>query len=662
MTNENRKFFLVLWVIAVMIFYLVRIIPLFHSGDSDAAIVYTLGMGVMTLGMIGAAKLGENARKFKVLLSIAPAGVLIFILASAGISWLSWERNSSHQLHKAALQGERERVVRLLEKYGAENLNLQWALEGALLEEHLELIGLLIEKGADINGNVWAGNTALEYTLFWDKPASFLKVLEYKPDLTVLNDNGMNILHKAIQEQYSDLVPALLEAGMDGNDPNRVNGWTPLHYAAEKGNREIAELLIARGCDVNPLTVRGRTPLMLLDRYGHEKMRELFLQNGAWDIELNSIEQTPLHKAAEESNISEMQRLLKEGRIIIDFPDENGDTPLSLALKSGSDRAVLFLLDQGADIQGNGTGRSPLTLAVSRQRSLFLLEAMLDRGAGNDEDSSPLEEAVLMEDLERTAFLLERDFTVTPGILKAALKYGSPEVQEALIPYASWEEMEEGPFLTVLERAVSDGNVSLVQDLLNRRGKALPGNTGNMAHNPLVAAARYADSSEMMDMLVNAGASLESKDQNGWDLFLFTFREDHSEVLAYLLDHYPFPEEETRKQISDWLLYECIDSLAVESTRMLLNRGSDIHTTFADPSQTNEKASVLHLIGNGRGFKRDDKPLEDREIQDLQKQMIRLLVEQGADLDAEETTGQTPLEYWEENDAAIFELLQPYYS
>jgi ankyrin repeat protein len=40
-------------------------------------------------------------------------------------------------------------------------------------------------------------------------------------------------------------------------------GWTPLHYAALKGQKEIAELLIAKGADVNAVGDLGRTPLDL---------------------------------------------------------------------------------------------------------------------------------------------------------------------------------------------------------------------------------------------------------------------------------------------------------------------------------------------------------------------------------------------------------------
>jgi ankyrin repeat protein len=38
-------------------------------------------------------------------------------------------------------------------------------------------------------------------------------------------------------------------------------GWTPLHDAARGGHKEIAELLIAKGADLNAKDNDGETPL-----------------------------------------------------------------------------------------------------------------------------------------------------------------------------------------------------------------------------------------------------------------------------------------------------------------------------------------------------------------------------------------------------------------
>ena len=96
--------------------------------------------------------------------------------------------------------------------------------------------------------------------------------------------------------------------------------------------------------------------------------------------------------------------------------------------------------------------------------------------------------------------------------------------------------------------------------------------------------------------------------------------------------------------------------------KTLLDRGADIHTTFSDPRYTNEKSSVLHVIGESYIlYRRNNHDLEAGEKRELQTELIQVLIDRGADLYAEETMGQNPLEYWKTNDSDIYEILQPYY-
>jgi len=54
-----------------------------------------------------------------------------------------------------------------------------------------------------------------------------------------------------------------------------------LHYAAWKGHKEIAELLIANGADVNAKDYKGVTPLHVAAWEGHTEVAELFIAKGA---------------------------------------------------------------------------------------------------------------------------------------------------------------------------------------------------------------------------------------------------------------------------------------------------------------------------------------------------------------------------------------------
>jgi ankyrin repeat protein len=68
--------------------------------------------------------------------------------------------------------------------------------------------------------------------------------------------DGWTPLPFAAGNGHKEIVELLIAEGADVNVKDN-NGWTPLHTAT----KEIAELLIAKGVDVNAKDDFGRTPL-----------------------------------------------------------------------------------------------------------------------------------------------------------------------------------------------------------------------------------------------------------------------------------------------------------------------------------------------------------------------------------------------------------------
>src|SRR5208283_5517175 len=58
-------------------------------------------------------------------------------------------------------------------------------------------------------------------------------------------------LHDAIQNGDLEKVKALLESHPDLVSNTNKDGWMPLEFAAEFGNKGIVELLLSKGADVN---------------------------------------------------------------------------------------------------------------------------------------------------------------------------------------------------------------------------------------------------------------------------------------------------------------------------------------------------------------------------------------------------------------------------
>ena len=56
--------------------------------------------------------------------------------------------------------------------------------------------------------------------------------------------------------------------------------WTPLHEAALRGHKEIVELLIAKGADVNAKDDGGMTPLAVAIHFKHPETADLLRKHG----------------------------------------------------------------------------------------------------------------------------------------------------------------------------------------------------------------------------------------------------------------------------------------------------------------------------------------------------------------------------------------------
>ena len=65
-----------------------------------------------------------------------------------------------------------------------------------------------------------------------------------------------------------EIVELLIAKGADVNVKVEDEIETPLHSAASRGHKEIVELLIAEGADVNAKNCAGKTPLDAAQKKG----------------------------------------------------------------------------------------------------------------------------------------------------------------------------------------------------------------------------------------------------------------------------------------------------------------------------------------------------------------------------------------------------------
>jgi hypothetical protein len=90
---------------------------------------------------------------------------------------------------------------------------------------------------------------------------------------------GDTPLHTAASNGHKDVVELLLAKGADVNVVDQ-NNQTPLHDTAGHGHIDVVKLLLDKGADVNPKMHGGLTPLEMATRKNHKGVVQLLRQHG----------------------------------------------------------------------------------------------------------------------------------------------------------------------------------------------------------------------------------------------------------------------------------------------------------------------------------------------------------------------------------------------
>src|SRR4051794_10973029 len=153
--------------------------------------------------------------------------------------------------------------------------------------------------------------------------------------------------------------------------------------AAMKGDRDAVRALLKQGADVSAAKGDGMTALHFAAERGDAAMTEMLVYAGANVSAVTRIGQyTPLHLASRAGNTAGVQALLTAGATVAAKTSTSGVTPLHLAAASGSAAVVALLLDHGADVDAPEAewGQTPLMFAAADNR-VEAIRVLLERGA-----------------------------------------------------------------------------------------------------------------------------------------------------------------------------------------------------------------------------------------------------------------------------------------
>jgi ankyrin repeat protein/serine/threonine protein kinase len=238
--------------------------------------------------------------------------VQMLIDAGAKVDVSDWLRETPSMM--ASTNGHDE-VLQLLLEQSSKAEGLGEALRVACRNGRVSIVEMMLEKGADIEGETKAGGTPI-----------------------------MNAAFKG----HESVVRFLIEKGANVN-PTPVQGRTPLHWAVEEDHEPVARLLVENGADVEAKRGDdGLKALQLAVKASNYDMELLLIQNGADVIALSTAEfDDAVRWAAMYGKDDLLQLLLEKGPGLKSLED-GGERALGWAINENSFQAADLLRQHGA--------------------------------------------------------------------------------------------------------------------------------------------------------------------------------------------------------------------------------------------------------------------------------------------------------------------------
>lgn len=402
------------------------------------------------------------------------------------------------------------------------------------------------------------------------------------------SDTLESSLHYAITGKDIAKVKVLIDAGTDLNKCYYDD--TPLFIAVEDGHREIVEMLISAGVNVNARSGHFPTqPLVEAAEKGYSDIVELLIHAGAT---LNTkYTRTPLGMAAWKGH-SDVVRILLDAGADVDHSDNLGETPLDHAIVEDNKEIVRILLKAGADPRG--------TLWVTMR--------------DNNHECGDM----LFSALKRDNFPLHK-----------AAYYGNREIFDSIADDCDLDEKDEFGN-TPLHYASWKGHKEIV-DILIDKGADIDSTDPHLKWSPLHHAAT-AGYTEIVIALIDADACLDYPcDENQED------EDKESEEVAkdgeseYDIDEGDNEDED--EEVDDEDYYDEEEKTDTPLHRAAFNGHKDIVKLLIS------SGSSMYARGAGEI---GDPPMHYAVIKD-DIDIVRIFLESGFDVNFRNNYGWTPL-------------------
>jgi ankyrin repeat protein len=209
-------------------------------------------------------------------------------------------------------------------------------------------VAALLAESADVEAATADGSTALLVAAELEHVGIAARLIAAGANASAANRHRITPLAAAAANGNSRLIELLLDAGANANERS-AEGQTALMLAARNGRPEAVELLLARGADVNAIEpFRGQTALMWAAGAGNAAAARSLLERGARSEARSSSGFTALLFAVRNAQLATLEALLEHGANV-DAAAPDGTSALGMAVVNAYYEVAAVLLEHGAN-------------------------------------------------------------------------------------------------------------------------------------------------------------------------------------------------------------------------------------------------------------------------------------------------------------------------
>jgi len=406
-----------------------------------------------------------------------------------------------------------------------------------------------------------------------------------------------------------------------------AQGDLRLVTALKNQNAATARALIRQRVDVNTPDVDGSTPLQWAAHWNDLDTVKALLSAGARPNAANRYGVTPLHEAATIGSTAIVAALLRAGAQA-DATYGEGETALMLASRAGSLESVKLLLEANADVNAaeKFRGQTALMLAANENHGP-VVKTLLAAGARPNTRSVEY----TFQKLTGGAGGIIHD-RPQGGItaLTLAARQGALEAGAALIAGGADLAVEEPQYgFTALQTAIFNGHYAFARMLIE---KGAPVGDGSL----YIAI-------EMRNLAKYTNRPNPPESENGVSAFDIAklLVEKGADVNARYTKRVPPRQAQGEINVApgSTALYRAVRAIDLASVKLLIDAGASPSLALNDGSTT-----VMAAAGLGAPRGGDEEVTEAGDRNDP-VDVMKLLVEKGADVNAVNDLGMTPLHY-----------------